>query len=164
VLLLVLLLVVVLLVLFSLWLLLRFAIVQLLYSQALAEGKAASAEKQLAQELLGLEGCIQRVTALQARLLTPDGNRDFVNMNFSLWEALFAELQSVPNLTVTGLADKKAEVLPRVEMLQLWERELRAREVQKRSELQLRVVMLTVPALVAVGIEQEAAQRICSFA
>ncbi len=83
-------------------------------------------------------------------------------MNFTRWEALFAELQSVPNLT--GLADKKAEVLPRVEMLQLWERELRAREVQKRSELQLRVVMLNVPALVAVGIEQEAAQRICSFA
>ena len=116
---------------------------------------------QEAQELQGLDGCIQHVTALQARLATGDGDRNFVLKNFSLWKELFAKLQSVPNLT--GLADKKAEVLPHVQVLHIWERELRARAMQKRSELQQRGLMLTVPDLVVVGIEREAAQRICSF-
>jgi hypothetical protein len=39
----------------------------------------------------------------------------------------------------------------------IWERELRARVVQKRSKLQLSGLILAVPALVVSGIEQEAA-------
>ena len=115
-----------------------------------------------AQELQGLDGCIQHLIQLQARLLSRESDFDFVTTNFSLWKALFAELQIVPNLT--RLAEIKEGVLPPVELLKIWERELRARVVQKRSELQLRGLMLTVPALVVAGIEQEAAQRICSFA
>ena len=118
--------------------------------------------KREAKELLGLDGCIQRVTELQARLLTCDGSRNSVNMNFDKSKALFAELQSVPNLT--ALADTKTDMLPPVELLMIWERELRARVVQKRSELQLSGLILAVPALVVSGIEQEAAQRICSYA
>jgi hypothetical protein len=78
-----------------------------------------------AQELQVLDGFIQHVTALQSRLATRDGNRDFLLTNFTLWEALLAELKSIPNLT--GLEDKKAEVLPPVKVLMMWERELRAR-------------------------------------
>ena len=114
-----------------------------------------------AKELLGLDGCIQRVTELQARLLTSDGSRNSVNMNYDKWKALFAELQSV---NLTGLAEKKEDVMPPVEVLKIWERELRARVVQKRSKLQLSGLILAVPALVVSGIEQEAAQRICSYA
>ena len=117
--------------------------------------------KREAKELLGLDGCIQRVTELQARLLTSDGTRNSVNMNYDKWKALFAELQSV---NLTGLAEKKEDVMPPVEVLKIWERELRARVVQKRSELQLSGLILAVPALVVSGIEQEAAQRICSYA
>ena len=115
-----------------------------------------------AKELHWLDGCIQRVTALQARMATRDGDLKFVTGNFTLWKALFQDLQIVPNLT--GLAEKKEEVLPPVEVLMIWERELRARVVQKRLELQLSGLILAVPALVVSGIEQEAAQRICSYA
>jgi hypothetical protein len=114
-----------------------------------------------AKELLELDDCIQRVTELQVRLLTRDGNRNVVNMNYTLWEALLAKLQSVPNLT--GLAEKKEDVLPRVEVLMFWERELRARVVQKRSELQQRGLIEVLPALFVCGVEKEAAQRICSY-
>ncbi len=115
-----------------------------------------------AKELLGLDGCIQRVTELQARLLTSDGSRNSVNMNYDKWKALFAELQSVPNLT--GLAETKKDRLPPVEVLKIWERELRARLMQKRSDLQLRGLIQIFPDLVGCGIEEEAAQRICSYA
>ena len=118
--------------------------------------------KREAKELLGLDGCIQRVTELQARLLTSDGTRNSVNMNFDMSKALFAELQSVPNLT--GLAETKKDRLPPVEVLKIWERELRARVVEKRSELQQRRLIKSFPDLVVAGIEQEAAQRICSYA
>jgi hypothetical protein len=45
----------------------------------------------------------------------------------------------------------------------VWERELRDRIVQLRSVLQIQGLVLSVPALVAEGIEKEAAQRIFSF-
>ncbi len=109
-----------------------------------------------------LDGCIQRVTALQARMATRDRDLKFVTGNFTLWKALFQHLQRVPNLP--GLEEKKEELLPEVEELMIWERELRARVVQKRSELQLSGLIRAVPALVVSGIEQEAAQRICSYA
>jgi hypothetical protein len=119
-----------------------------------------------AKDLHLLDGCIQRVTALQARMATRDGDFKFLTGNFTLWKALFQNLQIVPNLT--GLAERKEDYnpdkLPPVEVLMIWERELRARVVQKRSELQLSGLILAVPALVVSGIEQEAAQRICSYA
>jgi hypothetical protein len=104
-----------------------------------------------------LDVLMQKVMNLLTRLATPAHNRDFLNKNFDLWEALFAELRRVPPLT--GLAECKAEEIPPVKVLEVWERELR----ERIQTLRLRSLTMSMPALVSVGIDIQAAQRIPDF-
>jgi len=99
---------------------------------------------------------------LITRLATQGSNRQFLLKTFDLWEEVYANLQTIPG-NFTGLSDATVDAIPPIEVVKLWERELRERIVLLKSALHFRGLMLSVPALVAAGIEQEAAQRICTF-
>ena len=87
-----------------------------------------------AKELHWLDDCIQRVTELQARMATRDGDLKFVTGNFTLWKALFQDLQIVLNFIRVSSVTRVYKV----------NRVIKVRSVRDRSVIRdIRIIRVT---------------------